>query len=95
MNTTSSKLGSPSALGTQVVINTIPSQIQLITIKAHISVFLDLHKSNYGQWTQSIPNVVFGKFGLTNHIDCSQTALSDSNWVQSNLSIDLWFYTMV
>jgi hypothetical protein len=91
MNTTSSKLGSPSALGTQVVINTIPSQIQLITIKAHISIFLDLLKSNYGQWSQSIPNVVFG----TNHIDCSQTALSDSNWVQSNLSIDLWFYTMV
>lgn len=93
MSATSSEPSSPTAA--QVVTNPLPSsQIQLINIKTHVPIVLDLHESNYGQWSQFF-HVVFGKFGLGDHIDSSSAVQGDSDWVQNDFSIVSWFYTTV
>ncbi|XP_062193566.1 uncharacterized protein LOC133896965 [Phragmites australis] len=85
---------SPPPLSAQIATQPLSSpQIQLINIKSHVPVVLDLHESNYGVWRQMF-HAVFAKFGLTDHIDDS-TARGDSEWIQNDFSIVSWIYVTV
>ncbi|CAO2142393.1 unnamed protein product [Urochloa humidicola] len=74
--------------------NPLPSsQIQLINISNHITVQLDLERSNYGDWSHAF-QVVLAKFGLIDHVDGS-VAQGDPDWVQNDFAIVSWFYATV
>ncbi|KAL6614638.1 hypothetical protein ACP70R_036908 [Stipagrostis hirtigluma subsp. patula] len=69
------------------------SQIQLVNIKSHVPIVLDLHESNYGVWSQSF-TVVFAKFGLLDHVNGS-TPRGDSEWIQNDFAIVSWVYVTI
>ncbi|XP_062185931.1 uncharacterized protein LOC133889417 [Phragmites australis] len=87
---------SPLTRVAKVVTNPPPaSQIQLINIKTHVPITLDLTEANYCQWSQFFI-VIFGKSGLIDHIHGSIPAQGDSvYWVQNDFAIVSWFYAMI
>ncbi|RLM54454.1 hypothetical protein C2845_PM10G06350 [Panicum miliaceum] len=68
---------------------------QLINIKSHVPVTLDLGDSNFGTW-RTFFNITFRKFGLMDHVDGTVNAhamLADAEWTQIDTCIVSWLYT--
>ncbi|KAK3133384.1 hypothetical protein QOZ80_6AG0535860 [Eleusine coracana subsp. coracana] len=68
---------------------------QLINIKSHVPVTLDLGDSNFGTW-RTFFLIAFRKFGVLDHIDgtrFSHLMLDDTDWTQIDTCIVSWLYT--
>ncbi|XP_025828611.1 uncharacterized protein LOC112903573 [Panicum hallii] len=69
--------------------------LQLINIKSHVPVTLDLGDSNFGTW-RTFFNIAFRKFGLVDHVDGTIDAramLADAEWTQIDTCIVSWLNT--
>lgn len=67
---------------------------QLIHIKSHVPVILDLGDSTFGTW-RTFFTIAFRKFGLLDHIDGTTDAhlkLDDAEWTQIDTCIVSWLY---
>lgn len=76
--------------------STIPAAtIQIVNIRTHVPIILDMVDSNYSQW-QRFFETVFTKFGLRCHIKVGPPPRNtDAEWVMNDASIVNWFYTIV
>ncbi|XP_062232770.1 uncharacterized protein LOC133930077 [Phragmites australis] len=69
--------------------------IQMVAIRSHVPITLDLSESNYNQW-RTFFNTVFRKFALGSHINTpSAQAPIDVEWVMIDFAIVNWLYTTV
>ncbi|XP_039851787.1 uncharacterized protein LOC120710200 [Panicum virgatum] len=87
----SSGSSNPFAMGA-VAINA--STAQLISIKSHVPVVLDLVAANYGTWRTFFTNTL-KKFGLLDHVDGSvdaQLQVFDPEWTQIDTCVVSWIY---
>uniref|UniRef100_A0ACD5WPQ1 Uncharacterized protein n=1 Tax=Avena sativa TaxID=4498 RepID=A0ACD5WPQ1_AVESA len=96
MDSPSSVTSNPFATSSSPV--TLPAAtIQLINIKQHVPVVLDLTQPNYSTWSTFFM-VAFRKFGVQDHIDGTVDARHrqyDAEWIQIDYSIVSWLYTSV
>ncbi|RLN17949.1 YEATS domain-containing protein 2-like [Panicum miliaceum] len=75
--------------------SSVASTVQMVNIKAHVPLVLDLGDSNYSQW-RWLFDTVFGKFGLRDHISStSHPRRNDPDWVMVDECIINWLYTSV
>jgi hypothetical protein len=68
---------------------------QLINIKGHVPVTLNIGDSNFGTW-HTFFKIAFRKFGLMNHVDGSMDSslmFDDAEWLQIDTCIVSWLYT--
>ncbi|XP_062230278.1 uncharacterized protein LOC133927982 [Phragmites australis] len=71
------------------------STIQLVNIRQHVPLTLDLQHSNYMQWSTFFL-IVFRKFGLTNHVSVDSKGHHDvEERVQIDTTIISWVYTTI
>jgi hypothetical protein len=88
MSASSSSSGTnPFAAATAVAISAATAQ--LINIKSHVPVMLDLGDSNFGTW-RTFFLIAFRKFSVLDHIDLM---LDDAEWTQIDTCIVSWLYT--
>ena len=94
MSASSSSSGNnPFAAAAAVAITAATAQ--LINIKSHVPVTLDLGDSNFGTW-RTFFLIAFRKFGVLDHIDGTRFAnlmLDDAEWTQIDTCIVSWLYT--
>ncbi|CAO2162620.1 unnamed protein product [Urochloa humidicola] len=91
----SSKLSglNPFAAAPAVAITTTTAQ--LINIKSHVPVTLDLGDSNFSTW-RTFFLIAFRKFGVLDHVDgtrFSNLMLDDAEWTQIDTCIISWLYS--
>ncbi|XP_062180896.1 uncharacterized protein LOC133885230 [Phragmites australis] len=69
--------------------------IQIINIRSHAPVTLDINESNYNQWRCFLDSIL-GKFGLTAHVS-SPPPLDqhDTKWVMTDHVVVNWIYTTI
>ncbi|KAF0919804.1 hypothetical protein E2562_031665 [Oryza meyeriana var. granulata] len=70
---------------------------QLINIKSHVPVVLDLDSPNYTSWSTFF-DIAFRKFGLVDHINGtvdSQLKHGDVDWLQIDVCIVSWLYSTI
>ena len=68
---------------------------QLINIKSHVYVILDLGGDNFGTW-RTFFLIAFRKFGLMDHVDGTVDArlqFDDTEWIQIDICIVSWLYS--
>lgn len=64
--------------------------VNVVSIKAHIPIVLDLKSSNYTKWWTFFATM-HGKFGLLHHIDGSTPPRpQDAIWAQQDFIILTW-----
>lgn len=92
----SSSTSSGSNPFTVVAVVAITAAIaQLVNIKSHVPVMLDLGNSNFSTW-RTFFLIAFRKFGILDHVDgtrLSQLMLDDAEWTQVDTCIVSWLYT--
>ncbi|CAN6235651.1 unnamed protein product [Urochloa humidicola] len=93
MESSSSSSGdtNPFAVGSVAI---SAATAQLINIKSHVPVTLDLGDSTFGTW-RTFFNIAFRKFGLVDHVDGSTDArlmIHDAEWTQIDTCIVSWLY---
>jgi len=68
---------------------------QLINIKSHVYVILDLGGDNFRTW-RTFFLIAFRKFGLMDHVDGTVDArlqFDDTEWIQIDICIVSWLYS--
>ncbi|CAO2148398.1 unnamed protein product [Urochloa humidicola] len=65
---------------------------QLINIKSHVPVTLDLGDSNFSTW-RTFFLIAFHKFGILDHVDGTRLMLDDAEWTQIDTCIVSWLYS--
>ncbi|CAO2169742.1 unnamed protein product [Urochloa humidicola] len=71
------------------------STAQLINIKSHVPVTLDLGDSNFSTW-RTFFLIMFRKFDVLDHVDgtrFSNLMLDDAEWTQIDTCIVSWLYS--
>ncbi|XP_020177961.1 uncharacterized protein [Aegilops tauschii subsp. strangulata] len=71
------------------------SILQIIDIRRHVPVKLDLRARNYSQWRRHLDTVV-GMFALHDHVDPEAVShLDDPEWPMADHVMAHWLYTII